>query len=167
MDNQRLLTMHYLGCYLWIIISTIMRFRRQKPRSTARRILLPYCVGTLLMNTAFAIIKLAEEAFESSPFALKASQSDLMPFSNTSQESSIHQVVKNILMTLPIIVNDALFVSLFCFIITEVLNSRKMYRAGTLFGWKLRPLAPLGCLYLVTVGETTHWSINMLYLMLL
>jgi hypothetical protein len=149
------------------MISSILCFQRQKPRSTARRILLPYSVGTLFMNTAFASMKLAEEQFESSPFGIKASQSDWLPFSDTSGETLIHKVIKNLLLTLPIIVNDALFVSLFRFVITVVLNFHKMYRAGTLCGWNWRPLALPGCLYLITVGEITYWSIDVLYLMLL
>jgi hypothetical protein len=96
-----------IGCYFWLVIAAILRFRHQERRSTARRILLPYATVTLLMNSVFAIFTFIHEATQGPIKNTFLSDSDTMPIS----PSGNFGLTKNIMMTLSIITNDALYVS--------------------------------------------------------
>jgi hypothetical protein len=124
------------GCYFWLIIASILRFRHRRSRATARRLLLPYAIVTLLMNSAFAVLIFAKEE-------------------DSLINSTPSGIIGFLLLSFPIIFNDTLFVSISLYFVTnEPLNSHKMYRTAVLFGWRLLPLMFPACVYVILFGET-------------
>jgi hypothetical protein len=89
---------------LWLTIASISRFRCQVPRTVARRILLPYAVVTLITNSTVFIFFI----FENETLLVEAAFFDqaYMIFGRCSP----YFILRRILVNLPILINDALFV---------------------------------------------------------
>jgi hypothetical protein len=133
------------GCYFWLIIASILRFRHQKPGSTARRVLLPYAIVSLLMNSASAVLIFMQEV-------------------NYLRHSTVFLIIKDLLAGMPVLINDTLFVSLsLYFFISAALTFHKMYRAAVLFRWRLLPLIIPACIYLTLFGETVRQLFGAMY----
>jgi hypothetical protein len=95
------LTIPHPGCYLWMMVVSILRFRRRAQGSTARRILLPYAVTTLVINTVFGIIAICGEEPQKGHHA----------YQSESWSCTATDILYRLSLSIFILLNDALFVS--------------------------------------------------------
>jgi hypothetical protein len=100
------LTSDLSGWFLWMMISSIRLFRRQNPRTAARRILLPYAIIGLVANSAFAAALIFGQGLD-----LVDAHSRLAALEG--RVCSPLNMTSTLLMTLLFFMNDALFVRTF------------------------------------------------------
>jgi hypothetical protein len=97
------LMLRNVGWYLSMAVDTIARFRRQRSLTLARRILLPYAVVTLLMNSTFFMQVVVEQGI------VRAEPHNPI-VKVLAEPCSAGNVLSSILLPLLISMNDTLFV---------------------------------------------------------
>jgi hypothetical protein len=83
-----------------MMVASVARFCRREPHTTARRVLLPYSVITIIVNTAFVVGAMIGED----------SAHGKHPFMEEIKSCSVGDVFYRLFLTIPIVWNDALFV---------------------------------------------------------
>jgi hypothetical protein len=95
------------GCYLFMSVASVILLQRQGPCSAARRVLLPYTLIMLGLNTAFSILL----SVYTEHITIEGSRSQLAILQEL-EGCDGDVVVRTVLRTMSILLNDLLFVSI-------------------------------------------------------
>jgi hypothetical protein len=135
-----------------MIVASIRRFRRQAPHTTARRILLPYSVVTLALNSLFVILAAySEELANEDP-----EEHGVTPIPWTGCEPC--DILERLVLTIPIVANDALLVSVFHLVSIKLYSNchrcivRVSYSSGNGFSCSYR----LVCIWPLLVSRLAY-----------
>jgi hypothetical protein len=131
---------------MWMITASFWQLCHGSNGKTARRFLLPYSVIHFILSVIFVTSTIVTQRLE-----------QINPQSLASQRSV---TVGTLAFTLLVLLNDALFVRDFLFVLVSHADDPQLYRVCILYHWRFWPLVFPTALYLALARKSLLSSKN-------